>query len=113
MSDARLEPNVGPLNGKYGGVLAPFLELMETELHANAGKGDRPGWLTMSPAVGMLEIYYHAAKLQRAVKDGDMPHIREHAADVANMAMMLLDVCGGLAPTAEVSGGCSASAANA
>lgn len=84
------------LDGKYGDVLGPFITLMESELHANAGKGDRPGWLSMSPAVGMLEIYYHTAKLQKAVKDGDIARIREHSADVANMSMMLLDICGGL-----------------
>jgi hypothetical protein len=91
-------PNTGPLHGKYGEVLAPFVALMEAELHANAGKGDRPGWLSMTPAVGMLEIYYHTSKLQKAVKDGDIDRIREHAADVANMSMMMLDICGGLLP---------------
>lgn len=86
------------LDGKYGDVLEPFVALMEAELHANAGKGDRPGWLSMTPAIGMLEIYYHTAKLQKAVKDGDIDRIREHAADVANMSMMMLDICGGLLP---------------
>lgn len=84
------------LDGKYGDVLRPFVALMEKELHANAGKGDRPGWLGMSAAVALLEIYYHVAKLQKAVKDGEGDKIKENAADVANMAMMLLDVCGGL-----------------
>lgn len=84
------------IDGKYDHVLYPFARLMAKELHANAGKGDRPGWLTMTPAIGMLEIYYHAAKLQKAVKTGNAEGIREYAADVANMAMMLLDVCGGL-----------------
>ncbi len=81
---------------KYAGVLMPFMSLMIDELKANADKGDRPGWLAMSEDQAMLEIYYHAAKLQRAVRDGDMDRVREHAADVANMSMMLLDVCGGL-----------------
>lgn len=85
-----------PLGGKYSNVLAPFVALMDLELHANADKGDRPGWLTMTPDVAMLEIYYHVAKLQKAVRGGDISSIREHAADVANMAMMALDVCGGL-----------------
>lgn len=84
------------IDGKYDHALVPFAQLMAKELHANARKGDRPGWLNMSPAVAMLEIYYHAAKLQKAVKDGDGDRIREYAADVANMSMMLLDVCGGL-----------------
>ena len=87
----------GPLSGKYGDVLRPFVIQMERELHANAGKGDRPGWLKMSPEVALLEIYYHLAKLQKAVKDNNGPGIQEYAADVANMSMMLLDICGGLA----------------
>ncbi|GGX30333.1 hypothetical protein GCM10007242_41170 [Pigmentiphaga litoralis] len=82
--------------GKYDDVLRPFLALMEAELHANAGKGDRPGWLSMTRQTALLEIYYHVAKLQKAAKNDDAALIREHAADVANMAMMLLDVCGGL-----------------
>lgn len=89
-------PCAGPLAGKYGNVLAPFVALMEAELHANSQKGDRPGWLSMTPEVGLLEIYWHAAKLSAAVKNRDAALIREHSADVANMAMMLLDVCGGL-----------------
>jgi hypothetical protein len=82
--------------GKYANVLVPFFALMEAELHANASKGDRPGWLAMSREVALLEIYWHTAKLSAAVKNNDATLIREHAADVANMSMMLLDVCGGL-----------------
>lgn len=84
------------LEGKYGNVLAPFVALMEAELHANSRKGDRPGWLSMTPEVALLEIYWHTAKLSAAVKNKDAGLVREHSADVANMAMMLLDVCGGL-----------------
>lgn len=82
---------------KYDDVLVPFLTLMRKELHANAGKGDRPGWLAMSPGDALLEVYYHLAKLQKAVKHNDGPAIQEFSADVANMAMMVLDICGGLA----------------
>lgn len=82
--------------GKYDHVLRPFVALMERELHANSSKGDRPGWLSMSREVALLEIYWHAAKLSAAVKNNDAAAISEHSADVANMAMMLLDVCGGL-----------------
>ena len=84
------------LRGKYGDVLGPFVALMEAELHANARKGDRPGWLSMPPSTALLEIYWHTAKLSAAVKNNDAAAIREHSADVANMAMMLLDVCCGL-----------------
>ena len=91
-----LGPGSEALAGKYGNVLAPFVELMAAELHANSMKGDRPGWLAMSREVALLEIYWHTAKLSAAVKNNDASAIREHSADVANMAMMLLDVCGGL-----------------
>lgn len=94
--EAALRDRNAPLQGKYGEVLAPFLALMEAELHANSRKGDRPGWLAMSSDVALLEIYWHTAKLSAAVKNRDAALIREHSADVANMAMMLLDVCGGL-----------------
>lgn len=82
--------------GKYDEVLKPFMGMMEKELHANSGKGDRPGWLSMSADTCMLEIYYHLGKLQKAVKDGNGDGICEYAADVANLSMMLTDICGAL-----------------
>lgn len=82
--------------GKYDEALKPFAAMMEKELHANAGKGDRPGWLSMSADACLLEIYYHLGKLQKAVKDGNGDGICEYAADVANMTMMLTDICGAL-----------------
>lgn len=94
-----------PLSGKYGDVLVPFLAMMDNELHANAGKGDRPGWLAMDPNTALFEIYYHMAKLTYAIRKGNAAETREFAADVANMSMMLLDVCGLLAVAPEVSRG--------
>jgi hypothetical protein len=81
---------------KYDEVLKPFVSLMERELHANSGKGDRPGWLSMSAYDCMLEIYYHAAKLQKSIKDSNGDGIAEYSADVANMAMMVADICGAI-----------------
>lgn len=83
----------GPLTGRYGEVLVPFVALMDRELHANAGKGDRPGWLCMTPEAAVLEVHHHVAKLQKAVLTGDQNGVREYAADVANMSMMAVDVC--------------------
>lgn len=82
---------------KYDDTLLPFLALMRKELHANVGKGDRPGWLTMSSDNCLLEIFYHLGKLQKSVKNRDAAGMTEYAADVANMCMMLLDICGVLA----------------
>lgn len=82
---------------KYSAVLDPFMAMMRKELHANAHKGDRPAWLKMTPSECLLELYYHAGKLQKAAKD-NLYHeqIPEYAADVANICMMLLDIYGHL-----------------
>lgn len=82
--------------GKYDEVLKPFVRLMERELHANSEKGDRTGWLSMSADRCMLEIYHHAAKLQKAVKLGNGDQIVESAADIANFSMIMTDLCGAL-----------------
>jgi len=92
----RQQGKAGGVAEKYDDVLLPFVALMRAELHANSGKGDRPGWLRMSTDTCLLEIYYHLAKLQKAVRKEAGNAICEHAADVANMAMMLADICGGL-----------------
>lgn len=82
---------------KYDDTLLPFVTLMRRELHANAGKGDRPAWLKMSADTALLEIIYHFGKLQKAVRDSNSDAMSEYAADVANLCMMLLDICGALA----------------
>lgn len=87
---------MGAVMSRYDDVLVPFKRLMETELHANAAKGDRPGWLSMTAEQCLLEIYYHVSKLQKAARDGNGDRIKENTADVANMAMMLADICGAL-----------------
>ena len=79
---------------KYDEVLRPFLAMMEKELHANSNKGDRPGWLQMDSKTAILEVFYHMGKLHQAVHRGEAEAIKEYSADVANMCMMLVDVCG-------------------
>lgn len=92
--DAAVSAHGKPLAQKYDDTLIPFVALMRKELHANAGKGDRPGWLSMSADACMLEIIYHFGKLQASVKRGDGDGMAEYGADVANLCMMLLDICG-------------------
>ncbi|WP_330208976.1 hypothetical protein [Pseudomonas sp. Z13] len=96
-ANAASQPQGEPVAQKYDDTLLPFVALMRKELHANAGKGDRPGWLGMSSDTCLLEIIYHFGKLQKAVKKGDADGMAEYAADVANMCMMILDICGALA----------------
>lgn len=95
---------VSSVGGKYSEVLEPFFDMMNAELHANAHKGDRPGWLSMDRKTALLEIYYHLGKLHKAVHGDESAAICEYAADVANMSMMLVDICALLA-TRQADGG--------
>ncbi|MHC4501833.1 MAG: hypothetical protein ACYTFI_00895 [Planctomycetota bacterium] len=90
-----------------------FAAEMERELQANDHKG---GWKDCSPWPLFAEMTNHKRALQRSVGDllametdvamgshGDLPkqqqlidRIRDDAADVANFAMMIADVCGAL-----------------
>lgn len=108
--------------------LGLFVECMIEELAENVVKGGRttqagrPGWLTMNRKQAMAEIGWHLAKLQVAAKDldarrggssilveGEMEEayaeaVREYAADVANCALMALDVMGLLFETSAPAG---------
>ena len=92
-----------------------FASLMVEELAANNGKGNRQGWLEMDRKEALAEVHWHASKLAVAAKDAAndpgpallAPRIRhaeaqaltrEYAADVANCALMVLDVMGLLLP---------------
>lgn len=79
---------------KYDDTLLPFLALMRKELHANSHKGDRDGWLGMTSGAALEEVEHHRQKLFYAVSTSNPDAIKEHAADVANCAMMVADVCG-------------------
>ena len=96
--DAGCVINVKPLYSaeprKYDDTLLPFLALMRKELHTNSDKGDREGWLGMTAGTAFAEVRHHVLKLENALADAEAPLIKEHAADVANCAMMLADVCG-------------------
>lgn len=82
-----------------------FAGLMLSELAANSGKGDQAGWLAAPPRALLHDITWHWAKLARALSafENAVGHkaqhhhadeVREYAADVANMAMMLVDRLG-------------------
>jgi len=106
--EARAQPaqvEAVPQCEKYDETLLPFLGLMRQELHANSSKGDRPGWLSMTAETCLLEIYWHVSKLSVAVRDQNPQRIAEHAADVANMAMMQADIAGVLAAAPQQKGG--------
>lgn len=92
-------------------VVDKMAELMKKELEENKErKGGRSGWLRPSPMKHVLEVYYHCAKLQVALKDLETMKetkdsakraikfreelVMEYAADVANHALMVLDNLG-------------------
>lgn len=84
-------PTPAALRRRYPEV-APFVRRMLIELWANRGKGDQLAWRVMSLREAWQEIAWHQAKLAVAIKDGDAELMRELAADVANGAMMLVDI---------------------
>jgi NTP pyrophosphatase (non-canonical NTP hydrolase) len=90
-----------------------FAREMEVKLAANRHKGDREGWARESTEWLMTRLREEVAELQaqlpyrvgvRSADDsgwesrGSPRGIREEAADVANFAMMIADVGGGLKP---------------
>jgi hypothetical protein len=96
---AALSHPLPPLhNPEHDAPFAAFVQAMADELRANAHKGDRAGWLMMSEREAVSEVLYHAAKLAYAARKhrherthGD--DVLEFAADVANCALMVADVC--------------------
>jgi transcriptional regulator of met regulon len=78
---------------QYDQFVIPFSEEMKVQLLANKAKGDRSGWLKATKKELLCEMFYHAAKLQEAVRSDDKEMIKELSADVANCVMMIADKC--------------------
>lgn len=85
-----------------------FADLMEAQLRKNDHKG---GWKNDRPHALLKRLYDEAAELGHAMPyddDFDPENVGWEAADVANFAMMIADVCGALpapAPPAPGRGG--------
>lgn len=105
-------------------LLERFTALMADELAANDGKGNRSSWLQMTRQEAIAEVQWHASKLAVSAKalerggidrysgrgawdsaDFAVEHgpgralaTREYAVDVANCALMALDVLGLISP---------------
>src|SRR5690606_29272888 len=88
-----------------------FAHLMQHKLNMNAHKdgegwgrdsGGKRGWKSCSPQFLMDKLYEEVLELTLAIHEGDSAKsIRQEAADVGNIAMMLADVCGALSQPAE------------
>ena len=89
-----------------------FADLMEKKLAQNRHKGDRDGWALDAPLALLKRLKEEVRELedvlkrQRANQDDGLDHgptgaaerraVVGEAADVANFAMMIADVAGGL-----------------
>lgn len=69
-----------------------FTERMEKEIKANAHKGDWKVFATKENRPEILhEIEHHYNKLVIAYESGDEELIREHSADIGNIAMFMYE----------------------
>lgn len=73
-----------------------FAGLMERELAANDEKRGGNSWKGARPAALFVQLVGDVEKLHAAIVSGNPHKIAEQTADVANMAMMIADVTGGL-----------------
>ena len=75
--------------------VAAFAMLMEEELRKH---DDRPGWKDCSPGWLMDRLHQELKELSSALNHDIAEAVPREAADVANFAMMIADVSGGLKP---------------
>lgn len=83
-----------------------FARIMEAKLAKNRHKGNRDGWLKDRPEVLLKRLREETAELKAAISwvtenkvppsEWSVSNAANEAADVANFAMMITDVCGGL-----------------
>lgn len=117
MSDVKRIVDAGSGTTTMHRAVDKMAELMKQELDDNAKKkGTRIDWLKADAMTHVLQTYYHTGKLQVAVRALEKlmadeesskraikiqeDEVAEYAADVANHALMVLDVLGllGLPP---------------
>ena len=70
--------------------LAEFMLLMDREMENNSYKGGKSEYIAVNAKVLLADALYHAGKLAVAIKEESDSKVEEHAADVANLAMMAL-----------------------
>jgi hypothetical protein len=83
---------------RVAGAINLFGRAMAREMRANEHKNAEAGWEAIKPKELVADLTYHAAKLARAVYEGNPTRIIEHAADVGNLAWMTADAAGVLTP---------------
>jgi NTP pyrophosphatase (non-canonical NTP hydrolase) len=81
--------------------VAAFALAMEDKLRKNDHKG---GWKDCTKQYMAMRLTQEREELRNAIQRGDPPEqIMKEAADVANFAMMVADIVGGLTPLAPAS----------
>lgn len=82
-----------------------FAKRMEAKLALNRHKGDRGGWINNTADELLERLKEELEELEGALlphpglaKDRSQERRADEAADVANFAMMIADVCGGVKP---------------
>ncbi len=100
--EAELAALRSDLDGLSGQVIRPeFIAAMRHEIEANAPrKGDWRLFRITDPMLAHSWLEEHTEKLYAAMKAGDRDAVREHAADIANIAMKI-DECLGVNLTAQ------------
>ena len=68
-----------------------FAKRMEAKLAKNRHKGDRLGWLNVSPEELLDLLKNEVRELDEAFDDGDAVMVANECADVANFALMVAD----------------------
>ena len=64
-----------------------FAQTMKDELKANEHKGDWRSWNNSVEII--VELDYHRAKLEKAMRNNNFSEIKEYLADSANFLLML------------------------
>ena len=80
--------------GDYGAVLLPFVSRMARELIDNSYKGSPEYWRELPMESILCELNEHTAKLSSSIRTPrpDMEKLKEYAADVANLALILTEI---------------------
>lgn len=79
------------LAGNAPGEILKYAVLMQRELKSNEWKNAQEHWTMTDARVHVGQLYYHVGKLHHALLSDEAQDVVEYAADVGNVAMMVLD----------------------
>jgi hypothetical protein len=107
--ERRLRSLAASLRAEPGPTLRPevlaFARVMSAKIDGHNHDRGEYGWRTATPAQLMTWLERYVTALSYALDASTMDEVLGKAANVANLAMMIADVCGGLAAPLPTSGG--------